>query len=125
MNRRLFANLRWWYGLVTDADAPKDYCGPLGRLHLAVIPVAAWWYEHVISYSVASSFDPIWHTVDKIAPGRGYGAADFLTVKVIAKLLGEWPIWPIARDYLQAKWARQDEETNRLWHAEHPEGWSI
>jgi hypothetical protein len=90
-------------------DIPESYRGLLGRLWVAVMPAAAWWYENVINNAAASSYDPIWHTVDRFAPGRGQQVAGFLAVSVIPKLLGEWPVWPIARSYLYAKWELEDE----------------
>lgn len=88
----------------------------MNNLFRFVILAAAWWYQR-ISFVRSVQFDPVWNLGKRFWPKHAYQVATFLELKLIPFLLADWLVWPIAKDYLQAKWKAEIEEQNRQYYA--------
>lgn len=81
-----------------------------GRLVLA----AAWWVVNVVSPPATAIHDPVLAVGKKLWPSHAWQVADFVQMRLVPFLLFEFLAWPIAEDYLRAKWKAEVAEQNRL-----------
>lgn len=79
----------------------------------SLVLACAWWYTEVIRGIGIQ--DPVWHFIDRFFPAHGYRVGNFLEQKIVPLLLGAWLVWPVAKDYLQAKWKAENDEADRLY----------
>lgn len=81
-------------------------------LHRSAVLAAAWWILNVVSPPATAIYDPAWRFVDQFIPGHGQRVASFLQMRLVPFLLLDFIAWPLAEDYLRAKWKAELAEQN-------------
>lgn len=80
-----------------------------------VVLVAAWWHVHIVSSISTAIYDPVWSFGKLFWPEHAQRFAGFLELKLLPFLLLDWLAWPVACNYLQAKWQVELDEQNRSY----------